>query len=103
MSEPAPPTCDELAAYDNYEDSPDIEPVSRHSDPSWRHGTRETTVFHRKSDSTFWQACYRQSTDGETNELREGLATITRVYPHQVMTTVYKAEPPAAAFDDVPC
>lgn len=67
--------------------------VHRESDASWRHGTRETQVFHRKADDTYWQAQFRLSTDGDTNELAEGLATITRVYPHQVTVVAYRPEP----------
>jgi hypothetical protein len=85
--EPKPPTCDQLCDEDG------CKVVSRSSDPSWRHGSRETTVFHRESDGTFWEAHYRVSTDGETHELREGEATIRRVYPHEVTVTVYKPTP----------
>ena len=67
--------------------------VYRFADDTWRHGSRVTQVFHRAEDDTYWQANYRLSTDGETNELAEGLATITRVFPHQVMVTQYKTEP----------
>lgn len=72
------------------------DPVFVNDNASWRHGSYRTEVYHRKSDGTYWQAKYRVSTDGETNELREGLATIVRVYPHQVMSTVYKTVPTGA-------
>jgi hypothetical protein len=63
------------------------------SDPSWRHGSYETGVWHRESDHTYWEACYRVSTDGETHELRDGEAedTIHQVIPETVETTIYKS------------
>jgi len=64
--------------------------VYRNSDASWRHGTYETQVFHRESDNTFWEVAFRLSTDGETNELREGYASIRQVTPIQKMITVYE-------------
>lgn len=67
------PTCEQL-----YEDD-GVESVYRHTDDTWRHGSYVTEVFKRESDGTFWQAKYRLSTDGETNELREGLAEIAQV------------------------
>lgn len=88
------PTCDELYEWnDKRVTEYDFETVSEHSDNSWRHGTRETVVFRRKSDGTFWEAKYRLSTDQECNELREGYAMIRRVYPHREMTTIYRYEP----------
>lgn len=81
------PTCGEL----NDEDG--VEQVYRHSDASWRHGTRETVVFRRESDGTFWRARFRLSTDGETNELRDGDAKISRVYPHTVTAIEYRDTP----------
>ena len=83
------PTCNELCEQD---------PIKQESDPSWRHGTYETWVFRRDEDNTYWRASFRLSGDGETNELREGLAVISQVYPHTVQTTVYKDQPedPAA-------
>jgi hypothetical protein len=78
------PTCQEL-----FDCEEDLQQVHRHSDASWRHGTEETVVFYRESDNTYWEAFYRLSTDGETNELREGEASIIQVKPKQIMTTVY--------------
>ena len=46
-------------------------------------------MFKRVSDTTYWQAHYRVSTDGETHELREGDADVSRVYPHEVKAVVY--------------
>ena len=71
------------------EDDGDIFQVHEDNDPSWRHGVRRTTVFKRVSDTTYWQAHYRVSTDGETHELREGDADVSRVYPHEVKAVVY--------------
>ncbi len=62
----------------------------RQADDSWRHGSYVTEVFRRESDSTFWKATYRLSTDGETNELREGLARIDQVEPYTVQVTKYR-------------
>lgn len=89
MSQPIQPTCDDLfegelgaAVYENV-------------NASWRHGVIRTEVFRRESDDTFWRAVYRGYKDGETNGLREGTAWISQVWPHQVMATAYKPEPPA--------
>lgn len=79
-----PPTCSDLFN--------ELLPlVDTKDDMSWRHGSRRTEVFHRESDNTFWSAYYCVSTDGETNELREGMAEISRVVPKQVTTTIYEA------------
>lgn len=86
MNEIIAPSCEALAE----EEYPS---VYRFADDTWRHGSRVTQVFHRAEDDTYWQAEYRLSTDGETNELTEGLATITRVYPYQITVTKYKKEP----------
>lgn len=56
-------------------------------------GVYSKEVYHREADDTYWQVSYRMSTDGETNELRDGLAPIVSVYPHEIKTTVYKPEP----------
>lgn len=87
------PTCKQLYDEDSCETPEGFELVSQDHDNSWRHGTRETDVYKRASDNTFWSAHYRLSTDGETNELREGLATIKQVYPHQVTVTRYYDKP----------
>lgn len=78
------PTCEQLS-------DEELECVATHSDTSWRHGTRETHVFKRETDGTFWEAKFRLSTDGETNELREGLAKIRQVFPKEKTVTVYEA------------
>lgn len=85
------PTCKNLC--NDYEPEEGYKLVSQDHDPSWRHGTRETDVFHRAADDTYWSAHYRLSTDGETNELNEGLATIKQVWPYQETVTKYKAQP----------
>lgn len=86
------PTCEELS--DVHGDADDFfKIVDSESDPSWRHGSYESTVFLRLADDTYWQACYNVSTDGETHGLRDGDADISRVYPHRVMATVYKSRP----------
>ena len=77
------PTCDDLLEEVGYSE------ISRISDPSWRHGTRERAVYQRDSDNTLWAAEYRLSADGETNELREGLADIYQVAPKVIATTIY--------------
>ncbi len=79
-----PPTCEELQ---------EMTCVSREADDSWRHGSYVTQVFRRDSDETYWQAKYRLSSDGETNELREGLATIVQVEPVVVQTVAYRVKP----------
>lgn len=79
------PTCEELFEEVGFTE------VQRETESGWRHGTDETRVFRRKSDGTFWQVCYRVSTDGETNELREGTAEIGQVKPRQVTVTEYHA------------
>jgi hypothetical protein len=55
--------------------------VEKEADPSWRHGCYMSSTWKRKSDNTFWFASYCVSTDGETNELRDGECDIIRVYP----------------------
>lgn len=83
MTEIKKPTCEELCEEDGFEQ------VHREADDSWRHGSYVTAVYKRASDGTYWEASYRLSTDGETNELREGLATITQVEPQEVKTIAY--------------
>jgi len=73
------PTCEELMEMDS---------VYREADDSWRHGSYVDEVFHRTYDDTFWNASYCLSYDGETNELREGVAGIEQVTP--VEKTVVK-------------
>lgn len=60
------------------------------NDPSWRHGLRVTGTYLRQSDSTYWSAHYRLSTNGETNELAEGLADIYEVEPFKVEVIKFK-------------
>jgi hypothetical protein len=80
------PTCEDL-----YEDTLTYKTVSRTTDDSWRHGSYVTQIYHRGSDNTYWEATYRLSSDGETNELREGFADITQVEPFE--TTVIRYRP----------
>jgi hypothetical protein len=84
------PTCEELLEEDG------LDMVHRESDASWRHGTYEYRVYHRVADDTYWSAAFRLSTDGETNELREGTAEINQVVPQQEMVTTYVKAPSAA-------
>jgi hypothetical protein len=77
-----PPTCEQI--FDE-----ELQRVQEKIS-DWRHGARVSAVFMRASDSTFWLAKYRRSTDGETNELREGLADISQVEPYEVKTTEYR-------------
>lgn len=77
------PTCEQLNDEDGFDR------VSRISDASWRHGTRETQVFRRVADGTYWETTFRLSADGETNELAEGLARIRQVHPQEKMVTVF--------------
>jgi hypothetical protein len=84
-SSPVMPTCEELF---------DIDPtlftmVERQVDPSWRHGVYMSDVYRRLSDDTYWCAEYRKSTDGETHELRDGIAAIEQVFPRQITKTEY--------------
>ena len=78
------PTCNEL--YDEIHG----EPVHSKSDTSWRHGEYRTEVYHRKPDNTFWEVNYRRSTDGETNDFRDGEATIIEVESYKVEVTKYR-------------
>ncbi len=57
----------------------------------WRHGELVADVYKREEDSTYWRVEFCRSSDGETNELREGNATITRVRPVEVITINYVA------------
>ena len=77
------PTQEQLVEEDG------LEIVSRVSDASWRHGTYETQVFHRKTDDTFWEVTFRLSTDGETNELTDGGYYIKQVHPQERVVVVY--------------
>lgn len=65
------------------------EAVNRTDDATWRHGSYRSEVYRRESDDTFWLVYYRVSTDGETNELREGFAKISQVWPKAVSVIRY--------------
>lgn len=78
------PTCEDLFEQDGFKD------VHREADTSWRHGAYISEVFLRESDNTYWMANYRLSTDGETNELREGTAEIVQVEPFEKTITDYR-------------
>lgn len=62
--------------------------VSSEADPSWRHGCYMLDIYKEDATGFFYKADYRRSGDGETNELREGLADIRRVYPFERVVTV---------------
>lgn len=78
------PTCQEI--YDELLG----DPVHTEDDASWRPGFYRTSVYFREEDKTYWMVGYRQSTCGETNELREGTAEITQVEPYEITTTAYR-------------
>jgi hypothetical protein len=80
------PTCEDL--YDRR--SEEYELVLRETDASWRHGSYVSAVYKRVGDETYWMAQYRLSTDGETNELREGSADIYQVEPFEKVTIDYR-------------
>ena len=84
MSTTHAPTCEQIS-----DGGSEFHCVLTEADPSWRHGCRMAEVFMRQTDGTFWQVTYRKSTDGETNELREGLAKITQVEPRTVKVVKY--------------
>lgn len=78
------PTCQEIW------DEELGDPISINHDASWRHGAYITDVYKRESDNTYWEVHYRRSTDGETNELEEGIAHISEVEPYEVKTIKYR-------------
>lgn len=82
------PTCQDI-----FEDK--LEAVHWDS-AEWRHGVLRMEVYYRAEDDTYWRARYRVSTDGETNELREGLASIVRVWPSRVTAIEYTTSEPTA-------
>ncbi len=82
------PTCDQLLEEEG------VTLVERVDDATWRHGCYRTDIYHRPDDDTYWRASYRVSTDGETNELREGSADIVRVWPVVKPTTIYVTKAP---------
>lgn len=71
-------------------DEDGVKTVLRTVDDGWRHGVDVVEVFHRASDDTYWRACYRRSTDGETNDLRDGEASIEQVKPVEKTITAYE-------------
>jgi hypothetical protein len=83
------PTCEDLFRHD--EGDVYIE-VQHETETGWRHGHYVCDVFHRASDDSYWSASYRVSTGGDTNELREGFAEISRVIPVEktIVITEYK-------------
>lgn len=83
VSDIIPPTCEEICEEE-------LESVEREIDNSWRHGCYIYEVYRRQSDDTYWAVSYRLSTDGETNELREGSAEISQVFPVTETITVTK-------------
>lgn len=84
MTKLAAPTCEQLMEEE-------LPCVQRSVEDGWRHGVTVTEVYKREEDNTFWQAVYRKTPDGDTNELREGYAHITEVYP--VTETIIRYEP----------
>lgn len=60
--------------------------------PSWRHGSRREDVFHRLEDDTYWIVTYRRSTDGETNDLRDGLAKIVEAEMFKITINDYRVK-----------
>lgn len=81
-----PPTCEEIWN----EKLELIEEATRHG--YWRYGSEVKEVY-KRDDGTYWSVGYRRSTDGETNELRDGLATIFQVWPKTRAVTVYEDKP----------
>jgi hypothetical protein len=79
-----PPTCKEIFNETGFEC------VERRDNAGWRHGHYRNEVYRREADSTLWSVCYRVSTDGETNELREGTAEISQVEAYQKTITAYR-------------
>ena len=63
--------------------------VHHEADDLWRHGYYIYEVFYREDDDTYWATNYRLSTDGETNELAEGVCDIYQVKPKKRIVIVY--------------
>lgn len=78
------PTCQDIANEEGFKC------VDEKLD-TWRHGTHRVEVHLRESDQTYWSVGYRVSSDGETNELRDGYATIFQVEPYDVTVKHYRA------------
>lgn len=72
-------------------DETGLKSVDRDFDDDWRHGGTVVEIFHREADNTYWQVCYRKSTDGEWNGLRENDYDCIEVMP--VETTVVEYQP----------
>ena len=72
------PTCKQIFNEDGFKS------VKLTENSGWRHGVKREEIFYRESDDTYWSVVYRVSTDGETHELREGIATIFQVKPVKV-------------------
>lgn len=70
----------------------DIETVYEES-AQWKHGQTFFTVFRRISDDTFWRVVYDVSYDLQTHNLRDGDASVARVFPRQVTKTIYEIHP----------
>lgn len=87
MSDIVAPTCEQIC------DKRGFGLVHTTREP-WRHGNYVTAVYLREADKTYWKVLYALSTDGETNELREGGAEISRCWPFQKMVTAYLDTPP---------
>ena len=81
------PTCEQV-----YEDD-DLRLINETRGP-WRHGSYITAVYLRKADGTYWKARYALSSDGETNGLREGDASISQCWPHEVTAIEYRDADP---------
>ena len=64
--------------------------VERQVQDNWRHGVTIIEVYLVGDD--YYQACYRVSTDGETNGLRDGDVRILQVFPRQINVTVFEAK-----------
>lgn len=84
MSTILAPTAEQLLDWNG------VKEISSEVIDIWRHGNLNQDVYQRKSDGTYWQATYRTSTDGETNELREGGANIIQVEPYEKVTKAWR-------------
>jgi hypothetical protein len=93
MTEIIPPVSTELLEASFDDDGENFNQVFYEADNSWRHGCYITAVFERLSDHTFWEVFYRVSTDGETNELRDEILPVKRVYPKEITSIIYTNSP----------
>lgn len=95
MSEIETPTCEQINDGDGFlRLRVNQEPWRQNREP-WRHGNYITAIFMRESDNACWKVQYALSTDGETNELREGTAQISQCWPYEKTVTDYGDTPPA--------